>query len=227
MDSRKEDNRKHWEWGRYFSIVTMLALAPRRLDCVFLLPKLQSGLFQYVQLISFQLFLNSVRSALTVPHSGPQFWHLPHTAEPLLWVEADWRPSAVLKWQAWGCSLSSFPTTVVSHSQIPSWESYVILDGACYCCTRPEVLCGQGQGGGVEVGGGSCWELPDSCCSLGWLESPDAAGLAVCWWKLFFFVFFGFFFAVAVFIALDNSTTSSYGCAGESAPQHELKPLQV
>lgn len=39
--------------------------------------------------------------------------------------------------------------------------------------------------------------------------------------------FFFFFFAVAVFIALDNSTTSSYGCAGESAPQHELKPLQV
>lgn len=43
----------------------------------------------------------------------------------------------------------------------------------------------------------------------------------------FFWVFLVFFFAVAVFIALDNSTTSSYGCAGESAPQHELKPLQV
>lgn len=39
--------------------------------------------------------------------------------------------------------------------------------------------------------------------------------------------FLFFFFTVAVFIALDNSTTSSYGCAGESAPQHELKPLQV
>lgn len=193
MGSRKEDNRKHWEWGRYFSIVTMLALAPMRLDCVFLLPKLQSGLFQYVQLISFQLFLNSVRSALTVPHSGPQFWHLPHTAEPLLWVEADWRPSAVLKWQAWGCSLSSFPTTVVSHSQIPSWESYVILDGACYCCTRPEVLCGQGQGGGVECGSllGAAW----------FLLQPGLAGVSrCCWtgsllvkavpWVVFFFFFF-------------------------------------
>lgn len=192
MDSRKEDNRKHWEWGRYFSIVTMLALAPMRLDCVFLLPKLQSGLFQYVQLISFQLFLNSVRSALTVPHSGPQFWHLPHTAEPLLWVEADWRPSAVLKWQAWGCSLSSFPTTVVSHSQIPSWESYVILDGACYCCTRPEVLCGQGQGGGVECGSllGAAW----------FLLQPGLAGVSRCCWtgsllvKAVFFGFFWFFF---------------------------------
>lgn len=89
MASRKEDNRKHWECKRYFSIVTVLALAPRRLDCVFLLPKLQRGLFQYVQLISFQLFLNSVRSALTVPRSGPQFWHLSFTAEPLLCVEGD------------------------------------------------------------------------------------------------------------------------------------------
>lgn len=35
------------------------------------------------------------------------------------------------------------------------------------------------------------------------------------------------FFAVAVFIARDNSTTLSYGCAEESVPQFELKPPQV
>lgn len=97
----------------------------------------------------------------------------------------------------------------------------MILDGAYYCCTGPEALHGQVKWAWVQ------WLLgaePDSWCSLDWLWSPNA-GLAACWCELSLSPSAWGFFAVTVFTALENSMTSSHGCAEESAPQHEFKPL--
>lgn len=98
----------------------------------------------------------------------------------------------------------------------------MILGGAYYCCTGPGVLRGQVKRAGLR------WLLgaePNSWRCLGWLWSPDA-GLVVCWCEPSLFPSaWGFIFAVTVFTALENSMTSSYGCAEESAPRREFKPL--
>lgn len=181
-DSRKEDNPRHWEWGRCFSTVSALAGPEKAGWCSLLCldGRVESDLFHYMQLISFQLFMNRICWALPMLHSLSHFWHLPCTPNTPLCMEAGWRHSTVVGWEAWGSCLSPFPTPVVSELTTWSWCSflrqwYVILDGAHYCCTGPGALHGQVKWAGVQ------WLLgvePDSwlvvvsrCWDAGWAVS--------------------------------------------------------
>lgn len=138
------------------------------------LPRLQSDFFQYVELISFQLFLNLVCSALC----PSDYWDGRLEALPALFPHP--------------CGFTSFCIF------LRQWD--VTLDGACYWAWSPA------QPGEVEQLGLAA--VCRSCRARGAGCSP-LPGV----------------FAVTVFAALENSMTSSYGRAEESAPQHGFKAL--
>lgn len=197
-------------WEKCFSTVSTLADLEKAGWCFLLCLDcgVEGDLFHAVDLISTA----SESHLLSPPYPEfcPSVLPSPCTPDSPLCMEADWRHSTELGWEAQGSYLSPFPSPVVSQLMAWSWCSFLrrwcrILEGAYYCCTGQELSMTKWSG----LGCSDCWEQ-DPFLGDTWAgHSLWMLDVSLLVWAEPVPIYLGFF-AVTVLPALENSMTLSY-----------------